>query len=169
MESKKSYDLISEVYRIQEMMGLLIESDTYYDKILDLYSKVGLDSMKDDEIEYLKSGGESELPLRFKSEISQKKYDDYVSQGDLNNNNFSTENWQDIFDLKNIIQDSNYKPKIRYDYDSAGFYLTILCNLEFDYDEEILDSLKRLNNQFSLQVENNKILYTIPKTWLEHL
>ena len=162
-------NLQENIQRIKQVMGLLIESDNYYDKILDLYSEVGLDGMKDDEIKYLKSGGESELPSRFKSEISQKNYDDYVSQGELNNNNFKPEDWQDIFDLKKIIENSNHKPKIRYDYEDAGFLLGVLCNLEFDYDKEIFESLQRLNNQFYLQVQNDKILYTIPKIWLEEL
>ena len=37
----------------------------YYDIILDLYNEVGLEGMTDDEIKYLKSGGESNVPDRF--------------------------------------------------------------------------------------------------------
>jgi len=37
----------------------------YYDIILDLYNEVGLEGMTDDEIKYLKSGGESNIPDRF--------------------------------------------------------------------------------------------------------
>ena len=37
----------------------------YYDIILDLYNEVGLEGMTDEEIEYLKSGGESNVPERF--------------------------------------------------------------------------------------------------------
>ena len=37
----------------------------YYDIILDLYNEVGLEGMSDEEIEYLKSGGQSNIPDRF--------------------------------------------------------------------------------------------------------
>ena len=37
----------------------------YYDIILDLYNEVGLEGMTDDEIKYLKSGGQSNIPDRF--------------------------------------------------------------------------------------------------------
>ena len=37
----------------------------YYDIILDLYNEVGLEGMTDEEIEYLKSGGQSNVPERF--------------------------------------------------------------------------------------------------------
>ena len=37
----------------------------YYDIILDLYNEVGFEGMTDEEIEYLKSGGESNVPERF--------------------------------------------------------------------------------------------------------
>jgi hypothetical protein len=37
----------------------------YYDIILDLYNEVGLEGMTDEEIKYLKSGGQSNVPERF--------------------------------------------------------------------------------------------------------
>ena len=37
----------------------------YYDIILDLYNEVGIEGMTDDEVEYLKSGGQSNIPDRF--------------------------------------------------------------------------------------------------------
>ena len=51
-------DLRNIVVRI---MNEQFDTD-YYDIILDLYNEVGLEGMTDEEIEYLKSGGESNVP-----------------------------------------------------------------------------------------------------------
>ena len=66
-------NLQENIQRIRKMMGLLTEDNHYYDKILDLYSEVGMEGLSKDEEEYLKSGGQTELPKRFKSEISDRK------------------------------------------------------------------------------------------------
>lgn len=42
-----------------------------YDLILDKYNEVGLEGMAEDEIAYLKSGGESEIPVSFKEPEAQ--------------------------------------------------------------------------------------------------
>lgn len=50
-------------------ISLLINEDFdshIYDLILDKYNEVGLDGMNDDEVAYLKSGGETEIPTSFK-------------------------------------------------------------------------------------------------------
>jgi len=39
--------------------------EDYYNQILDLYNESGFNGMSEDEIEYLKSGGKSEIPKRF--------------------------------------------------------------------------------------------------------
>ena len=54
-------DLRNIVVRI---MNEQFDAD-YYDIILDLYNEVGLEGMTDEEIDYLKSGGESNVPERF--------------------------------------------------------------------------------------------------------
>ena len=54
-------DLRNIVVRI---MNEQFDTD-YYDIILDLYNEVGLEGMTDEEIDYLKSGGESNVPERF--------------------------------------------------------------------------------------------------------
>jgi hypothetical protein len=38
-----------------------------YDEILDLYNQFGLEGMSKDEIDFLKSGGQTKLPNRFKT------------------------------------------------------------------------------------------------------
>jgi hypothetical protein len=57
-------------------ISLLINEDFdshIYDLILDKYNEVGLDGMDSDEIDYLKSGGETEIPSSFKE--PEMKYD----------------------------------------------------------------------------------------------
>lgn len=44
-----------------------------YDLILDKYNEVGIEGMGEDEVAYLKSGGETEIPTSFKE--PEKKYD----------------------------------------------------------------------------------------------
>ena len=44
-----------------------------YDLILDKYNDVGIEGMDEDEVAYLKSGGETEIPASFKE--PEKKYD----------------------------------------------------------------------------------------------
>lgn len=140
-----------------------------YDEILDLYNKVGLENMSKDEIDFLKSGGQTKLPRRISARNSQKEYDDFVKNKNLNIENLTKEDWQDIYDLKKIIDDYQGDVKITYDYDGAGFYLDLMCNLNFIYTEDTFNSLKNLNNQFSLTQENGKIIYSVPKSWVKHL
>jgi hypothetical protein len=139
-----------------------------YDEILDLYSEVGLENMSEDEIDFLKSGGQTKLPRRISSRNSQKEYDDFVKNKNLDIKNLTTEEWQDINDLKKIINDCQ-DVKITYDYEGVGFYLDLMCNLNFIYTKDTFNSLKTLNNQFNLSQENGKIIYSVPKSWLKHL
>ena len=140
-----------------------------YDEILDLYNKVGLENMSKDEIDFLKSGGQTKLPRRISARNSQKEYDDFVKNKNLNIENLTKEDWQDIYDLKKIIDDYQGDVKVTYDYDGVGFYLNLMCNLNFIYTEDTFNSLKTLNNQFNLVQENGKIIYSVPKSWLKHL
>ena len=54
--------------------------EEYYNIILDLYNEVGFEGMTEDEIEYLKSGGESSVPDRFLGgdlDIEDEESDDF--------------------------------------------------------------------------------------------
>ena len=164
-------NLQEQISRMKLIMGLLTENNHYYDEILDLYSEVGIEGMKDDEVEYLKSGGQSELPKRFKLKKSQEEYDNYQINKSFEVEELKTEEWQDIFDLQKIIDQNDEKVMCRFDFNSAGFGLNVLCNLVFDYRKDTLKKLQNMNYYKSdfLVREDNKIIYTIPKSWLNHL
>lgn len=54
-----------------------------YDLILDKYNEVGMEGMAQDEIEYLKSGGESEIPASMRQPEPKKvNIDKLISGGD---------------------------------------------------------------------------------------
>jgi hypothetical protein len=46
-----------------------------YDLILDKYNEVGLEGMDEDEVDYLKSGGETEIPTSFREPEKQPFYE----------------------------------------------------------------------------------------------
>ena len=162
-------NLQENIYRIKQMMGLLTEDNHYYDKILDLYSEVGMEGLSKDEEEYLKSSVKTELPKRFKSEVSQEKYDNFVKREQTTE--LKSSDWEDIFDLQKIIDDSPNQVLIENNFDGIGFYLDVLCSLIFPDDEEIIERLKNLNKYSSglSEMKNDKYYYVIPKHYLEHL
>lgn len=162
-------NLQESIQRIKQMMGVLNENNHYYDKILDLYSEFGMEGLSKDEEDYLKSGGQTEIPKRFKSEMSQEKYDDFVKGEQITN--LESSDWEDIFDLQKIIDDSPNQTFVDNNFDSSGFYLDVLCSLVFPKNREIIDRLKKLNNYSSelSEIKNNEYHYVIPKHYLEHL
>jgi hypothetical protein len=143
-----------------------------YDKILDLYNKVGLDGMSKDQIDFLKSGGKTKCPdgLCGSSHPGQKEYDDFVQNKHIDKPP-TTEGWQDINDLNKIIDRCGGDVEVTYDYENVGYFLGMLCCLNFIDKKETLDSLKTLNSygELWLKQEGGKIKYAIPKSWLKHL
>ena len=166
-------NLQEQISRMKSMMGLLIENNEYYDEILDLYSEKGFEGMTDDEIDYLKSGGQTELPKRFKQYDSESKNE----LQNLGVKDLKTEEWQDIFQLQKIINSNFGNVQYKNSFESEGFYLNNLCHLIFDYDKETLNELENLNysNMMekleypTIEIIDNKIYYVIPKNWLNHL
>ena len=137
-------NLQENIQRIKKMMGLLTEDNHYYDEILDLYSEVGMEGLSKDEIDYLKSGRQTELPNRFKSQQSQEKHDEFVKGN--NSTELRTSDWQDIFDLQKIIDESPTQVYVDNNFDGVGFYLDVLCSLIFPMSDEIIENLKKLLN-----------------------
>jgi hypothetical protein len=162
-------NLQENIQRIREMMGLLKEDNHYYDKILDMYSEFGMDGLTKDEQEYLKSGGQTELPKRFKSEIEQEKYDSFA-KGEQSTE-LKSSDWEDIFDLQKIIDDSPNQVLVENNFDGTGFYLDVLCSLIFPKENEIIERLENLNNYSSelSEIKGKYYYYVIPKYYLEHL
>ena len=162
-------NLQEEINRMRQMMGLLTEDNQYYDEILDLYSEFGLEGLSKDDQEYLKSGGQTELPKRFKSEMSQEKYDNFV-KGEQTTE-LKSSDWEDIFNLQKIIDDSPNQVLVENNFDGSGFYLDVLCSLIFPKENEIIKRLENLNNYSSEfgGIKGNYYYYAIPKYYLEHL
>jgi hypothetical protein len=84
-----------------------------YDEILDLYNQFGLEGMSKDEIDFLKSGGQTKLPNRFKTRELLGKHKETTK---------SHEGWQKSIagqasslsggEVKPIISTKNEKSKI---------------------------------------------------------
>lgn len=164
----KKQILSEEIKRMQQLAGIIKENDEYYDKILDFYNEVGIEGLSNDEVEYLKSGGQTELPNRFKSKISQEKYDNFVKG--IEPTDLTASDWQDIIALQNIIDNVKKQVYVVNNYDNVGFYLNVLCSLVFPMDETIVEELKKLNNYSNMsKVVDNEYYYVIPKYYLEHL
>ena len=98
-----------------------------------------------------------------------EKYDNFVKGGQTTE--LKSSEWEDIFDLQKIIDDSPNQVLVEYNFDGSGFYLDVLCSLVFSKDKEIIERLKNLNNYSSelSEIKNNKYYYVIPKHYLEHL
>ena len=166
-------NLQEQISRMKSMMGLLIENNEYYDEILDLYSEKGFEGMTDDEIDYLKSGGQTELPIRFKQYGSESKN----QLQNLGVEDLKTEEWQDIFQLQKIINSNFGNVQYKNSFESAGFYLNNFCHLIFDYDKETLNELEDLNysnimeklGSSTIEIIDDKIYYVIPKNWVNQL
>jgi len=166
-------NLQEQISRMKSMMGLLIENNEYYDQILDLYSEKGFEGMTDDEIDYLKSGGQTKLPIRFKQYDSESKN----KLQNLGVEDLKTEEWQDIFQLQKIINSNFGNVQYKNSFESAGFYLNNFCHLIFDYDKETLNELKDLNysnimeklKSPTIEIIDDKIYYVIPKNWVNQL
>jgi hypothetical protein len=162
-------NLSEDLNRMKEVMGIVNEQNEYYDKILDLYSEVGLEGMAPDEVDYLKSGGESELPIRFREEDAQQKYNDFAGGNRKKREKLRIEDWENIYALQSLIDKSQSEVYVINNYDGIGFYLDVMCSLVFDEDERTLKKLGKLNDQFNTEVKDGKIYYAIPKTYLPHL
>ena len=162
-------NLREDLNRIKEVMGVINEQNEYYDKILDLYSEVGLDGMSEDEVAYLKSGGETELPARFKEEDAQQEYNDFAGGKPEKRQKLRIEDWENIYALQRLIDRSQSEVYIDNCYDGAGFYLDVMCNIVFDDTEKNAKVLSKLNDPFNTDVKDGKIHYGIPKAYVKQL
>ena len=65
--------LLEEIARNRRIMGLNEALDmNVYDKILDMYNEYGMKGLSDEEVAYLKSGGETEIPSSFRQEKTER-------------------------------------------------------------------------------------------------
>jgi hypothetical protein len=123
----------------------------YYDIILDLYNEVGLEGMSDEEIEYLKSGGQSNVPERFlRGDIDiedDDEEDDFEKVG---------------LDLFKEIMESNRHKVVDTAPDSK-------LRVVFKESEELLNDLSNVVPESSIEVRQGYIIVIVPQNWTDDI
>ena len=137
-------DLRNIVVRI---MNEQFDSD-YYDIILDLYNEVGLEGMTDEEIEYLKSGGESNVPERFLG-------------GDLDIDFEESEDFGGLDRFKEIMDGYNHKIV-----DTAP---DGKLRVVFRENPEILERLDGVVPESLIEVRQGHIIILVPENWTDDI
>ena len=134
----------------EEQYNLLFEQfDTdYYDIILDIYNEVGLEGMTDEEIEYLKSGGQSNVPERFLG-------------GDLDIDSEESEDMGGLDRFKEIMDGFNHKIV-----DTAP---DGKLRVVFREKPEILEQLQGVVPESSIEVRQGHIIILVPKNWTDDI
>jgi hypothetical protein len=123
----------------------------YYDVILDLYNDVGLEGMTDEEIEYLKSGGQSNVPERFLRgdiDIEDEEDDDDFEKVGL--------------DLFKEIMESNRHKVVDTAPDSK-------LRVVFKESEELLNDLSNVVPESLIEVKQGYIIVIIPENWMDDI
>jgi hypothetical protein len=120
----------------------------YYDIILDLYNEVGLEGMTDEEIEYLKSGGESNVPERFLS-------------GDLDIDSEESEDMGGLDRFKEIMDGFNHKVV-----DTAP---DGKLRVVFKDRPEIMEQLEGVVPESSIDVKQGYIIIIVPQNWTDDI
>ena len=121
----------------------------YYDSILDLYNEVGLEGMTDEEIDYLKSGGESNVPDRFLGgdlDIEPEEKEDKLGN---------------IEDFKSIMENNRHKVV---DTAEDG-----KLRIVFKENEELLEEINNLLPTSAVNVVKGYIVVLVPKRWIDDL
>lgn len=121
----------------------------YYDIILDLYNEVGLKGMSDDEIKYLKSGGESNIPDRFLG-------------GEIDIEDEESDESYDRIELFKEIMESN-KHKV---VDSAP---DGKLRIVFKESEELLEDLSGIVSESLIEVKKGYIIVMCPENWTDDI
>jgi len=120
----------------------------YYDIILDLYNEVGLEGMTDEEIEYLKSGGESNVPERFLG-------------GDLDIDDEESEDMGGLDRFKEIMDGFNHKVV-----DTAP---DGKLRVVFKERPEIMERLEGVVPESSIEVRQGYIIILVPQNWTDDI
>jgi hypothetical protein len=123
----------------------------YYDIILDLYNEVGLEGMTDDEIKYLKSGGESNVPDRFLG-------------GDIDIDDEKSEKSEDMRELdafKEIMDGFNHKVV-----DTAP---DGKLRIVFKDKPDIMKQLEGVVPESLIEVRQGYIIVIVPENWTDDI
>jgi hypothetical protein len=120
----------------------------YYDIILDLYNEVGLEGMTDEEIKYLKSGGESNVPERFLG-------------GELDIDSEESEDFGGLDKFKEIMDGFNHKVV-----DTAP---DGKLRVVFKERPEIMEQLNGVVPESLIEVRQGYIIVMIPENWTDDI
>jgi hypothetical protein len=132
---------------VMRIMNEQFDSD-YYDIILDLYNEVGFEGMTDEEIEYLKSGGESNVPERFLDADLDIDYEESDSFEGL-------DRFKEIMDgFNHKIVDTAPDGKLR---------------IVFKERPEILERLDGVVPESSIDVKKGYIIIIVPENWTDDI
>ena len=147
---KKKIIKLTEVDLKKIVLKLLDEQFDYdyYDIILDLYNEVGLEGMTDDEIKYLKSGGESNVPDRFLG-------------GDLDIDSEESEDMGGLDRFKEIMDGFNHKVV-----DSAP---DGKLRVVFKDKPEIMEQLEGVVPESLIEIRQGYIIVMIPSNWTDDI
>lgn len=120
----------------------------YYDIILDLYNEVGLEGMTDEEIKYLKSGGESNVPERFLGGDLDIDFEESEDMGGL-------DRFKEIMDgFNHKIVDTAPDGKLR---------------IVFKDRPEIMERLEGVVPESSIDVKQGYIIVVVPENWTDDI
>jgi len=120
----------------------------YYDIILDLYNEVGLEGMTDEEIKYLKSGGESNVPERFLGGDIDIDYEESEDMGGL-------DRFKEIMDgFNHKVVDTAPDGKLR---------------VVFKDRPEIMEQLEGVVPESSIEVRQGYIIIIVPENWTDDI
>lgn len=120
----------------------------YYDVILDLYNEVGFEGMTDEEIEYLKSGGESNVPERFLG-------------GDIDIDYEESDSFEGLDRFKEIMDGFNHKIV-----DTAP---DGKLRVVFKDRPEIMEQLEGVVPESSIDVKQGYIIIIVPENWTDDI
>ena len=122
----------------------------YYDMILDLYNEVGIDGMTDDEVEYLKSGGQSNIPDRFLGgdvDIEDEEEEDFEKTG--------------LDTFKEIMESNRHKVV-----DTAP---DGKLRIVFKESPELIEDLSNVIPESLLEVKQGYIIIIVPQNWTDDI
>lgn len=120
----------------------------YYDIILDLYNEVGLEGMTDEEIKYLKSGGQSNVPERF-------------LDMDLDIDDEESEDFSGVDRFKEVMDGFNHKVV-----DTAP---DGKLRVVFKDKPEIMEQLEGVVPESSIEVRQGYIIIIVPENWTDDI
>jgi hypothetical protein len=122
----------------------------YYDMILDLYNEVGIEGMTNDEIEYLKSGGQSNVPDRFLGgdiDIEDDEEETFEKEG--------LETFKEIMESnRHKVVDTAPDGKLR---------------IVFKESPELIEDLSGIIPESLLEVKQGYIIIIVPQNWTDDI